>query len=468
VTTWDDETDVVVVGLGCAGACAAIEAAEDGADVVVLEAAAMGGGTSAMSGGLIYLGGGTPIQTGCGYTDSAEDMERFLLAACGPDADVAKVHAYCQGSVDHYHWLVDHGVPFEARFYPEPSREPPDDSGLVFSGGEDSWPFTDIAPAVPRGHHPKFPDAAGGFLMQRLIEAVHETPARVETDARVERLVADDGRVIGVEAIVDGSTRRIRARRGVVLTAGGFIFNRSLVEEHCAVALRCTVPIGNPFDDGSGIEMGRAAGGAVVGLDRVEVGIPLTPPRSLVRGILINGEGRRFMNEDTYAGRLGQEFLLRQNGEVYFLHDDSTFARNIIGSTPSWVAESAAELEQLIGLPAGSLKETLARYNEAARRGEDPEFHKAAEWITPLEPPYGVLDLRVERFVYAPFTLGGLVAGVDGAVLDDRGAPVQGLFAAGRTTAGIAVGGYVSGISLGDGTFFGRRAGQSAARSASR
>ncbi len=118
MTSWDGEADVVVVGLGCAGACAAIEAAEDGADVVVLEAAAMGGGTSAMSGGLIYLGGGTPTQTGCGYTDTAEDMERFLLAACGPDADADKVHAYCQGSVEHYHWLVDHGVPFEPALLP--------------------------------------------------------------------------------------------------------------------------------------------------------------------------------------------------------------------------------------------------------------------------------------------------------------------------------------------------------------
>jgi 3-oxo-5alpha-steroid 4-dehydrogenase len=468
VTSWDGEADVVVVGLGCAGACAAIEAAEDGAEVLVLEAAPMGGGTSAMSGGLIYLGGGTPIQTGCGYTDTAEDMERFLLAACGPDADAAKVHAYCQGSVDHYHWLVDHGVPFEPRFFPEPSREPPDDSGLVFSGGEDSWPFTEIAPAVPRGHHPKFADAAGGFLMQRLLDALGATSARIQTDAHVEDLITDERGVVGVVAVVDGSIRRIGARRGVVLCAGGFIFNRALVEEHCAVALRCRVPIGTPFDDGSGIEMGRRAGGAVVGLDRVEVGIPITPPRSLVRGILVNGKGRRFMNEDTYAGRLGQEFLLRQDGEVYFVHDDSTFALNIVGSRPSWVAETAAELEEQIGLPGGSLRDTLDRYNEAARRGEDPEFHKATEWITPLEPPYGVVDLRVDRFVYAPFTLGGLVTDVDGAVLDEQGVPVAGLFAAGRTTAGIAAGGYVSGISLGDGTFFGRRAGRHAAASVAR
>ena len=118
---------------------------------------------------------------------------------------------------------------------------------------------------------------------------------------------------------------------GIVLTAGGFIFNREMVDEHCPLALECNMPIGNPFDDGGGIRMAQAVGAAVEGMDRLEVGIPLTPPRSLVRGILVNGDGRRFMNEDTYAGRLGQEFLLRQGGQVYFVHDDNTFAVNIAG-----------------------------------------------------------------------------------------------------------------------------------------
>ncbi len=463
VSAWDDDADVVVVGLGCAGACATIEAAEMGADVVVLEAAAMGGGTSAMSGGLIYLGGGTPVQEACGYTDTAENMERFLLAACGPEVDEAKVHAYCHDSVRHFHWLVDHGVPFRSQFHPEPSREPPDDSGLVFSGGEDSWPFDTVADPVPRGHHPQFPDAAGGFLMQRLLDAVGQTAARVITDTVVDRLVVHDGRVVGVEATTDGATRLVRARRGVVLTAGGFIFNEEMVRQHCADALRCNMPIGTPFDDGRAIRMGEGVGAATLGMERIEVGIPLTPPRSLVRGILINSAGQRFMNEDTYAGRLGQEFLLRQDGQVYFVHDDSTFAVNIAGYKPRWVAESAAELEREMGLPDGALQATLARYNEHAAAGTDPEFHKNAAWLTPLEPPYGVVDMSVDRSYYAPFTLGGLATNAASEVLDHSGAPIAGLFAAGRTTAGIAAGGYVSGISLGDGTYFGRLAGRSAA-----
>jgi len=74
-----DGADVVVVGLGSAGASAAIEAAEQGATVLVLEAASAGGGTTAMAGGLIYMGGGTPTQKACGIEDTTEDMYEYLL-----------------------------------------------------------------------------------------------------------------------------------------------------------------------------------------------------------------------------------------------------------------------------------------------------------------------------------------------------------------------------------------------------
>ncbi len=156
---FDDTADVIVVGLGCAGASAAIAAAERGLDVVAIERQGAMGGTSAMSGGLIYLGGGTPVQRECGFDDDAATMFAFLQAATAPHGstdpadrpDLARLRMYCDESVAHFHWLEHHGVPFRAAFYDEPNREPPDDSGLVFSGGEDSRPFCDLASPAPRG-----------------------------------------------------------------------------------------------------------------------------------------------------------------------------------------------------------------------------------------------------------------------------------------------------------------------------
>ena len=467
VRSWDHEADVVVVGLGCSGAAATIEAAETGADVIALEVASLGGGTSAMSGGIIYLGGGTALQTACGFTDTPEDMARFLTAACGPDVDEAKVTAYCDGSVAHFDWFVDHGVPFEARFHTEHDMEPADDSGLFFSGGEDSWPFTEIAPAVPRGHNPKVVGPAGGFLMQCLLRAVDATPATVLTDSRAQRLVTDGGEVVGIEARIDGQRRLVRARGGVVLALGGFLFNRRMLEHYCPTALKINVPLGTDHDDGLGIRMAQGAGAALSGMHEIEVATPITPPRTMVRGILVNAKGERFINEDTYFGRIGKAALFDQRGEVLFVHSDDSFVVNFTGYEPRWVDSDVAALEAETGLPSGSLAATLARYNEHAHDHEDPQFHKAPEWVIPLESPYGVIDLGVDRSWYAGFTLGGVRTTVDGAVLDDAGSPIPGLFAAGRTSKGIAGAGYVSGISLGDGTFFGRQAGASAAVAAS-
>ena len=105
VPRWDRETDVVVVGLGSAGACAAIEARRAGAEVLVLERVGSGGGTSAMAGGQVYMGGGTPLQEHCGFEDDPDEMFKYLVASCGPDAPEDKIRVYCDESVAHYHWL---------------------------------------------------------------------------------------------------------------------------------------------------------------------------------------------------------------------------------------------------------------------------------------------------------------------------------------------------------------------------
>lgn len=457
----------MVVGLGAAGAAAAIAAAEAGAETLVLERQMAGGGTSALSGGLIYLGGGTPVQEACGFEDDADNMEAFLVHACGPNADVPKVHAYCQESVAHFHWFTEHGVPFKAEFYPEPSREPPTDAGLIYCGGELAWPNSEIARPAPRGHHPQFPDTAGGFLMERLIEAVGRTSAEVTTEARAERLVVDsDGRVVGVSCSRDGSDHTVRARGGVVLAGGGFVFNNDMVEHYCPVLLGPASPwrLGTDADDGRAIRMGQGVGAGVAGMSTVECALPLTIPQKMAKGILVDSSGRRFVNEDSYIGHLGQSALLGRGGEVYYVTDESKFEVNFVGMQVNWVAETVGELAEDMGLPPDVLANTVAEYNRHALSGDDPEFHKRAEFVEPLEPLFGAVDLRATSgTIYATFTLGGLRTDERSRVLDCGGHPIPGLFAAGRCTAGISMGGYVSGISLGDGTFFGRRAGAGAA-----
>jgi succinate dehydrogenase/fumarate reductase flavoprotein subunit len=466
VRAWDEEVDVLVAGLGAAGAAAALEAAAAGAETLVLERAAGGGGTSAMSGGVLYLGGGTALQKLCGFEDSAEDMYRYLMASCGESPDEAKIRLYCDGSVEHYAWIVAQGVPFKPVFYHGCSGEPPTDDGLVWSGSERAHPFCDIAVPAPRGHVPQMPDQTGPLLMQKLCAAVEASRARVALNHRCTALVQEaDGRVVGVMARSFGEDRAIRVRRGVILTTGGFINSKEMIAAHQPLVSRCKVRVGAEGDDGSGIRLGVAAGADTIHMDAASISLPATQPWGLKRGILVNAQGQRFINEDAYYGRLGEWALFRHGGRAWLVVDDEVFEKPDYPRELVAVGETPAQLEEELGLPAGSLETTLALYNRHAERGEDPLFHKASDYVTALvKPPYGAFDCTTENSIYAAFTLGGLRTDVDGRVLDPEGEAIPGLFGAGRATSGLSVGGYSSGLSLGDGTFFGRRAGRCAAQ----
>lgn len=108
IGNFDDEADVLIVGFGIAGACAALEARRLGGDVLVVERASAGGGASSLSSGLFYLGGGTGVQTACGYEDSAQNMYRFMCASMGTgNADL--IRRYCDDNVEHFNWLEAQG-----------------------------------------------------------------------------------------------------------------------------------------------------------------------------------------------------------------------------------------------------------------------------------------------------------------------------------------------------------------------
>ena len=464
IRTWNEDVDVLVVGLGAAGASAAIEAASSGARVLVLERASGGGGTTAVSDGMMYFGGGTALQRACGFEDSVEEMEKYLLASCGPEPDAARIRVYCEQSAGHYEWLVEQGVPFKAEFYPERMLSAGEE-GLTYSGNELVYPFREQARPAPRAHMPQKPGQAGAFLMQKLIAAAERAGAQIRSDTLCEALVQDpEGRVVGVHAVVAGEDRHFRALRGVVLCAGGFINDREMVKQYAPELRRARFKAATEGDDGRGIRMGIGAGGAAIRMHMGSVSLPFYPPKSLMRGIFVNATGQRFMPEDVYQGRAGELALLHQDGRVFLILDDECFERPVFAGGEIHAGETIAELEREIGLPPGSLESTVALYNRHAERGEDPVFHKAPEYLKPLTTsPFGAIDLSWDKAIYAAFTLGGLATNVRAEVLDGDGAPVPGLFAAGRTAASISSPGYSSGTSIGEATLFGRIAGRNAA-----
>jgi succinate dehydrogenase/fumarate reductase flavoprotein subunit len=448
------EADVVVVGLGAAGGSAAIEAARAGADVLILERAAAGGGTTADSGGLIYFGGGTPVQKACGFDDTPEEMLKHLMQASG-GANEEKVRLYCEQSIEHFEWFVGLGFEFKESFYPHKAPVQETDDGLIYSGNE-------------AAHKPKTEGDAGGLIMQKIIAGVNQAGARTVANALCLTLVtADDGRVVGVVAEIDEEEKLIRANRGVILAAGGFIKNKEMIAKHAPQLLHCNYPLATDGDDGRGIRMGMGAGGAAIHMGEGFVSVPFYPPSDHVKGILVNEQGQRFINEDAYHGRSGDFVVSHQGGVAYLIVDDELY-----GPTPAMhrivaVEETIEALERAVGFPESALTTTVEFFNRHAANGEDPLFHKAAKYLRPLAAaPYSALNLSVGKSIIPAFTLGGLETLPTGEVLTPDGRAVPGLYAAGRTTAGLPhnASGYASGLSIADGSFFGRQAGRSAAK----
>ncbi len=198
--------------------------------------------------------------------------------------------------------------------------------------------------------------------MATLTGAIDRTAISVRYECRVLTLICEGEAVVGAIFRQDGEIKALRARRGVVLCAGGFIMNSEMVAKY-APRLKDAMPVGNPGDTGAGILMGLGAGGETINMHEGFVSVLWYPPGELCKGVAL-------------------------------------------------------------------------------------------------------LDFSIDSGVYYPaFTFGGLNTTADGEVLRATGIIIPGLYAAGRVTAGLprCAEGYASGMSIGDATFFGRRAGKAAA-----
>jgi len=470
VTTWSDEVDVVVVGFGIAGACAALEAARAGARVILLERAAEYGGTSAMAGGHFYLGGGTAVQQAVGIEDSAEEMRKYLMSVTREtdDETTAKIAAFASDSVEHFDWIEALGMQFERSLYPHKAVIQPGTEGLMFTGNEKVWPFRDQARPAPRGHKVPKPGDTGGakIVLDALAERIGETAADVRYETGAATLVTDGDAVVGVGWRKYDERGFIRAR-AVVIAAGGYVGNDKMVAEYTPVLGSKLFPLASTYDDGLGIRLGASVGADLRMMDQAFITAPFYPPSKLITGIVVNKLGQRFVAEDSYHSRTSG-FVMDQPDHAAFLIVDSAHIEHpdfpLCPFIDGW--ETVEEMESALGIPTGNLAATLSSYNENAAAGEDPDLHKQPEWLEPQDQgPWGAYDLSLGKALYAGFTMGGMRVDLDGRVQRPDLSVIEGLYASGACAVNIAQDGkgYASGTQLAEGSYFGRRAGRHAA-----
>ncbi|WP_067533940.1 FAD-binding protein [Nocardia crassostreae] len=522
--TWDDAADVVVVGYGGAGAAAALAAREAGAEVLAVDRF-LGGGATALSGGIFYAGGGTRVQRAAGIEDDIDSMYAYLRAEVGDAVSAETLRRFCEESPATVDWLTAHGVPFQASLCPYKTSYPSDDYYLYYSGSENSGGFRELAKPAPRGHRAHGRGVSGKKLFGPLADSAAEHGVEVRTGTRATQLVVEDGRVVGIEATtlahapravlrrfallarisakpgvyhpglrnlvqrgIDriekryGTTVRIRACAGVILTTGGFIANAEMVGRSAPnYPWSAGLPLGTAGDDGSGIRMAQALGAATDKMDAISTWRFIAPPSSFFGSLAVDVNGHRMIDESRYGAALGAAIVDAPQHRAWLLLDANLIAesRALIGPQSVWfqrmqterllnlgrmTGNSIEEVAAKAGINPIALRQTVEAHNRAIAAGEPDPLGKPDDLRRPIDTaPFSLLDISMKARLTYPtpmLTLGGLTVDENtGAVRNVDGDPIPGLYAAGRTSVGICSNSYVSGLSLADCVFSGRRAG---------
>jgi 3-oxo-5alpha-steroid 4-dehydrogenase len=525
---WADSADVVVVGFGAAGASTALQAREAGADVLIVDRFT-GGGATAASGGVLYAGN-TRYQKEAGFDDSPEAMFNYLKVETQGVVKDSTLRKFCEDSAANLEWVAQQGATYSSALYKEKTVYPPEGKFLYYAGNELLPRNEAIAKPAPRGHRTVGKGVfCGAYLFEALRKSVLAKGARLLQHAPVVRLVTDrGGNVLGVEVkrLVPGSKAYkthdkeirqidrwgrflpprvkkqnvkleklekdegermlIRARGGVVLSAGGFAFNQQFVDRY-APLYSGSFPVGSAGCDGSGIRLGQSVGGVAQKMDSIAATRAIAPPSEFIQGIIVDENAQRFVEEDAYAGSLGRVIADHRSKKNYLIIDEAMHkaaykvARRF---EPGWLvlnfpvlrtlltncvgAKDLPSLARKIGLDPVALQRTMSEYEEHVARHEDP-FGKNPHYLRKLEGKLYAIDVSPDNknTTCMIITMGGLAIEEEtGHVVRPDGQPIKGLFAAGRTAIGIPSQFYVSGTSLADCVFSGRRAGSHAAQAA--
>lgn len=464
--TWTKEADVVVVGFGGAGAAAALDAKKAGAEVIMLELNAQGGGSTNACGGFIMMGG-TDLQKKFGLEDDVDNFYAYLSAAAGANANQDAIKLVCDSSPDLYRWCVEQGMDFESGTCDPQHHLGGYNAGtsLGYSGNEMARDYAAIARPVPRGHMPQ-PSSSGKDIFAALKKSVETAGIEVLYGTAGSKLLVDDkGRVAGLLAKKDDEEMYVKARKGVILTCGGFIDNEELYNAYYPYTNKRGPQLTTAgSENGSGILMGMELGAATQGMGCFQIGYPLvTMDENAARCVLVDSKGHRIVAEDEYNSFMGKAIIQAPSSQCYALIDDESLQLAKDNHFGDEIASSGnlAEVAQTINVDSDVLANTIEFYNESAHLGTDREFGKNPQFLKPLTGTYHVFPVGSEKCYTA--SCGGLKIDLDAHVLDHDDKIIPGLYAAGRN-AGTIYGWYMgSGSSMLDVLTFGRIAGKNAA-----
>lgn len=437
--------DVVVVGAGAAGLAAAIEAAETGASVALLEKMPMVGGSTVLSGGIVYSTG-SQAQKDAGIEDSVEDLVNYWSERAEGKNDKEFLTFVAEKSGATMDWLVDIGVEF---------------TDMHVSG------TSPVLRAQSTTSH-------GAGLINPIKAYAESKNVDIFLQMAASELISnDEGAIVGVKAVDKEDNVVLFNTNSVVLATGGFDRNPDLVKEYASIAegQDTFVGMGNT---GDGLVMAKELGadvvsnGGVIGFRKV-VGEPAytTDICMLMWSpyLYVNMQGERFVNETTDYPLFYEELVKQEDQVSFLIFDASTYVETLdlaVEKGSAYVADSLEELAEKSGIDAEGLIATVENYNEMIANSEDTEYGKALTGHSPIETPkYYALKI-------VPATLGtmsGIKIDLDTQVIDTDGNVIPGLYAAGEVANGSFFNKVypASGTSIQMGLTFGRVAGENAA-----
>ncbi len=479
----DETVDVLVAGSG-GGIAGAYTAAREGLSVALVEATDQFGGTFAYSGGGGMWYPCNPVLVRAGSDDTIDAALRYYRCVVGGRTPAELQETYVRGGAALIEYLErDEHFAFKVLPWPDYYSSVP--------GARNDGMRHIVSKALPDNRLGRFQGLVRGPLdherlgapqpelltggravIGRFLSAMADNPdVTAHLNTSLLELVVEDGRVVGAVVERGGERRTIRARRGVLLAAGGFEQNDAMRAEY-GVPGAAFDTMGAPANKGLTHRAAIAVGASTDLMDQAWWSPGLVHPDGraafalcFTGGIFVNRAGRRFVNESTAYDRLGRDVIRAMSdgtvGARYWMVYDSrageqppVMAPNVSFAPTSeyrsaglWrQADTLAGLADAIGVPADNLVDTVHRFNELAQRGDDDDFGRGREHfdraftggaspLVPIDtPPYraaafGLSDLG---------TKGGLRTDVDARVLDEQGRPIPGLYAAGNTMAAVS------------------------------